>query len=211
MAGLALPYLWNDEQTEAKLAMAGGRVAGHDPAGGGDQLTASRTRTSARNATAWMVRSIPIGPKARNLSANGSRRWSALGISTVCRRARIRCPMWEIARRLQRRTGRARLSRCQLRALPSARRDRVQQRARPALGAGRSQSDRHHEAPGRRRTRGGRACFTNRARRARRIRSCYTAWRAPSPGVAMPELGKSSVDADGVKVIRKWIAAMPRQ
>jgi hypothetical protein len=28
------------------------------------------------------------------------------------------------------------------------------------------------------------------------------------PGVAMPELGKSSIDKDGVAVVRRWIAEM---
>jgi hypothetical protein len=31
------------------------------------------------------------------------------------------------------------------------------------------------------------------------------------PGVMMPELGRSVVHAEGVKLIRDWIAAMPAQ
>ena len=30
------------------------------------------------------------------------------------------------------------------------------------------------------------------------------------PGIAMPELGKASVDNEGVAVVRRWIAEMPR-
>ena len=30
------------------------------------------------------------------------------------------------------------------------------------------------------------------------------------PGIAMPELGKASVDKDGVAVVRRWIAEMQR-
>jgi hypothetical protein len=30
-------------------------------------------------------------------------------------------------------------------------------------------------------------------------------------GVAMPELGKATVDRDGLATVRKWIAGMPRK
>ncbi|WP_234026980.1 SO2930 family diheme c-type cytochrome [Erythrobacter sp. HKB08] len=34
---------------------------------------------------------------------------------------------------------------------------------------------------------------------------------SPEPGVAMPELGKSTIDHDGVEIVRRWIAGMPAQ
>ena len=47
---LALPYLWNDEQTDAQLAVVGARIDLTTPAG---QAISYRvpTRTSARNVT----------------------------------------------------------------------------------------------------------------------------------------------------------------
>ncbi len=34
--------------------------------------------------------------------------------------------------------------------------------------------------------------------------------RSSEPGVAMPELGKATVDREGLEAVRRWIAAMPR-
>lgn len=35
--------------------------------------------------------------------------------------------------------------------------------------------------------------------------------RSTEPGIAMPELGRATVHAEGVKLLEEWIAAMPRQ
>ena len=31
------------------------------------------------------------------------------------------------------------------------------------------------------------------------------------PGVAMPELGKSTIDEEGAEAVRKWIESLPRE
>ena len=58
----ALPYLWNAEQTEAKLAIAGAKVPVTTPAG--EAITYRvPTRTSARNATGCRAQSSRSGPR----------------------------------------------------------------------------------------------------------------------------------------------------
>jgi uncharacterized repeat protein (TIGR03806 family) len=64
---LALPYKWNDEQTEAKLVLAGARVDLTTPSGE-DISYRVPNKNECKSCHGLNGEVIPIGPKARNLS-----------------------------------------------------------------------------------------------------------------------------------------------
>ena len=133
---LALPYLWNEEQTDAQLAIAGARLDVTTPQGEAISYRVPN-KNQCKECHGLDDAVVPIGPKARNLSGEWLARWS-LRASRYGAAGRRHAAAVGGARQAQSDIRRARLSRRQLRALPPARRDRVEQRARPALGAGRS-------------------------------------------------------------------------
>ncbi|WP_233997326.1 hypothetical protein [Porphyrobacter sp. HT-58-2] len=65
---VALPYRWNAEQTEATLALAGGRIDLVTPAGEAMSY-AIPNKNQCKTCHSKDGEVIPIGPKARNLSA----------------------------------------------------------------------------------------------------------------------------------------------
>ena len=158
----------------------------------------------------------PLGPKARNLNKdydygdaveNQLTRWTEVGYLTgaPAPAAAPTSPALRRSRGRHCRGARARLPRRQLRPLP--------QPERPGA----------HLGPLPRHPRGGRrratASASHRSRRGRApaaaastsspasptARSSSTAWSRPTPGVAMPELGRQTVHAEAVSVIREWI------
>ncbi len=91
---LALPYQWNAAQTEARLVLAGGRVPVTTPAGVAISY-AIPNKNQCKECHALSGAVTPIGPKARNLSAS----WLAAlhrakRLATVPAVAR-RVPLWE--------------------------------------------------------------------------------------------------------------------
>ncbi|MDP4605124.1 MAG: hypothetical protein NWS68_03095, partial [Erythrobacter sp.] len=66
---VALPYRWNAEQTEATLALAGGRIDLTTPAGEAISY-AIPNKNQCKTCHGKDGAVIPIGPKARNLSAD---------------------------------------------------------------------------------------------------------------------------------------------
>lgn len=71
---VALPYRWNAEQTEATLALAGGRVNLTTP--GGEAISyAIPNKNQCKSCHSKDGAVIPIGPKARNLSAQWLGAW----------------------------------------------------------------------------------------------------------------------------------------
>lgn len=201
---VALPYLWNTAQTEARLALAGARVPVTTPAG---ERIAYRVPNANQckecHGLAGAV--VPIGPKARNLSRTWLMRMVAAGqLDRVPAGADV-LPLWE---------GRA--------SVPTARAARAYLDVncahchRPAAGASNSGLDLRWEQDGR-------AALGVMKRPVAAGRGAgqllfdivpgqpdasITAHRMASsePGVAMPELGKDTVDAEGVALVRRWIA-----
>jgi hypothetical protein len=64
---VALPYRWNAEQTEARLALAGGRVPLTTPSGQAISY-AMPNKNQCKECHALSGAVVPIGPKARNLA-----------------------------------------------------------------------------------------------------------------------------------------------
>ena len=96
---LALPYQWNAAQTEARLVLAGARVPVTTPAGKAISY-AIPNKNQCKECHALTGAVTPIGPKARNLSAS----WltalhRAKRLDTVPAVAR-RVPVWETRARV---------------------------------------------------------------------------------------------------------------
>ncbi|WP_417621133.1 SO2930 family diheme c-type cytochrome [Parasphingorhabdus sp.] len=71
---LALPYVWNDAQTEAKLKVAGARIAVTftDPSGSARSISYGvPNKNQCKECHALSGAVTPIGPKARNLTHGG--------------------------------------------------------------------------------------------------------------------------------------------
>lgn len=81
---LALPYVWNEEQTEAVLKVAGARIAVNftDPAGNDQSISyAVPNKNQCKECHGLSGAVTPIGPKARNLTGAGQlARFARLGL-----------------------------------------------------------------------------------------------------------------------------------
>ncbi len=203
---LALPYLWNDEQTEARLAVAGARVDLVTPRGEAiSYRVPNKNQCKECHGLAGEV--IPIGPKARNLShewlgemvargmldrvpdgADVLRLWEARGDASAADAARayldVNC---------------AHCHRPSATASNSGLDLRWEQRDPSAIGimkrpvaAGRGSGGLLFDVvPGK----------PEESILAHRMASA-------EPGVAMPELGKATVDPEGVEAVERWISGL---
>ena len=200
----ALPYRWNAEQTEATLALAGGRIEVATPNG---ETISYRipNRNQCKECHSLKGEVIPIGPKARNMAQT----WLAGMLAEVPARADS-LPHWDTraagpAEPLARAYLDVNCAHCHQpggMASNSGLDLRWEQADRQAIGifkrpvaAGRGAGG--HEfgiVPG----------APDQSILAYRLASA-------EPGVAMPELGKSTVDPDGVAVVRRWILEMKAQ
>ena len=95
---LALPYVWNEEQTEAKLKVAGARIAVTftDPAGRERAISyAVPNKNQCKECHALSGAVTPIGPKARNLTHDGQlARFADLGLIDREPKVDYRVPVW---------------------------------------------------------------------------------------------------------------------
>ena len=197
----ALPYRWNAAQTEATLALAGGRLEVTTPAGEAISYRIPN-KNQCKECHSLDGAVIPIGPKARNMAAG----WLAAMLPALPAKSgslphwntRAAGPAAPLARayldvncaHCHQPGGMASNSGLDLRweqANPQA----IGIFKRP-VAAGRGAGG--HEfgiVPGQ----------PDASILAHRLASA-------EPGVAMPELGKSTVDPDGVAVVRRWILEM---
>jgi uncharacterized repeat protein (TIGR03806 family) len=222
---VALPYVWNAEQTEAKL-MRGGELlpltllAADGSKAQVDYAVPDANQCAGCHGTDLKSKAIfPIGPKARHLnrdfaypggSANQLAHWQKIGYLTGVPAGELpKNPSWDDpAAPLDARarsyldincghchsqTGAARTSGMWLDATT---RDLLRLgRCKLPIAAGQGTGNRPWDvAPG-------------------EPDESILPYRMESvdPGVMMPELGRSIVHAEGVKLIRDWIAAMPAQ
>ncbi len=203
---LALPYLWNEEQTEARLAIAGARVDLTTPQGEAISYRVPN-KNQCKECHGLDGAVTPIGPKARNLS----REWlagmvAAAHLDTMPKDADL-LPVWEergkadvaTAARAYLDVNCAHCHRPGATASNSGLDLRWEQDSPDAIGirkrpvaAGRGAGGHLFDiVPGSPDT------------------SILTYRMASSePGVAMPELGKSTVDEDGLDIVRRWIVGM---
>ena len=201
---VALPYLWNAEQTEAKLALAGARVPVVTAAG---QTISYRVpnKNQCKDCHGLAGAVVPIGPKARNLSHQWLTAFVSAGHLDRMPVGADVFPLWEDRSR----TSAAKAARAYL-DVNCAHCHRPQASAsNSGLDLRWEQSDRALLGVMKRPVAAGRGAGQllfdvvpgkpDESIMAHRMAST-------EPGVAMPELGKDTVDTDGLALIRRWIA-----
>lgn len=203
---VALPYLWNEEQTEARLAVAGARMDVVTPRGEAiSYRVPNKNQCKECHSLAGEV--IPIGPKARNLSHDWLGEMVARDMLDRVPEGAGVMPVWEArADASAVDAARAYLDvNCAHCHQPSATASnsgldlRWEQRDPAAIGimkrpvaAGRGSGGLLFDiVPG-------------------QPEASILVHRMASvePGVAMPELGKATVDPEGVEAVERWIARL---
>ncbi|MGN3973758.1 SO2930 family diheme c-type cytochrome [Tsuneonella sp. SYSU-LHT278] len=203
---VALPYLWNAEQTEATLAIAGARVPLTTP-GGEDIEYRVPNKNQCKECHGLQGAVVPIGPKAANLSEEWLAAFRGAGHMDAVPKVAARMPLWEerssapveaAARgyldvncaHCHRPGGSASNSGLDLR-WQQADPGKLGVMKRP-VAAGRGAGDFLFDiVPGE----PGRSILVHRM-------------GSLEGGVAMPELGKATIDHDGLDVVKRWIAGL---
>jgi uncharacterized repeat protein (TIGR03806 family) len=203
---VALPYKWNDAQTEARLVLAGARVPVTTPAGEAiSYAIPNKNQCKECHGLAGAV--VPIGPKVRNLSPEWLAAQARAGRLDAVPAVAARVPMWE---------DRAHAS------VAAVARGYLDANCghchNPAGSASNSGLDLRWEqvdpiklglmkrpvAAGR-----GSGDFEFDVKPGDPDHSILTYRMASTEGgVAMPELGKATVDRDGLAAVRAWVAAL---
>ncbi|MFO6445627.1 SO2930 family diheme c-type cytochrome [Erythrobacter sp. NE805] len=204
---VALPYRWNAEQTDATLALAGGRVDLTTPAGEAISY-AIPNKNQCKTCHSRDGQVIPIGPKARNLSVKWLAEMVKQGALDRVPQGAGTLPVWS-ARKASDPAGP--LARAYLDA-------NCAHCHQPGGGASNSgldlrweQADPHAIGIMKRPVAAGRGAGGNDFSIVPgHPEQSILLYRMDSaePGIAMPELGKSSIDREGVAVVRRWIAEM---
>ena len=91
---VALPYVWNAEQSEARLALAGKRIELTTPAGQAISY-AVPNKNQCKDCHSQDGATIPIGPKAYNLSAQWLGAFARAGKLDKVPTVAHRVPLWE--------------------------------------------------------------------------------------------------------------------
>lgn len=205
---VALPYQWNREQTEARLALAGARLELKTPQGQAISY-AIPNKNQCKECHQQQDAVVPIGPKARNLSAEWLTSFYKAGKLDAVPQVSARVPLWE--------------DRAKLAAGPVARGwldSNCAHCHNPAGSASNSgldlrweQSDPIALGINKRPVAAGRGSggFEFDVVPGHPDKSIMV-YRMGSleGGISMPEVGRASVDPDGMVAVTKWIEEMKR-
>ena len=200
---LALPYVWNEEQTEARLAIAGARVPVTTPEGEKISYRVPN-KNQCKECHGLDGAVVPIGPKARNLS----RAWLETNIGAVPQDADT-LPVWEDrAQAGTNAVARAFLDvNCAHCHRPGA------TASNSGLDLRWEQDDPHAIGVMKRPVAAGRGAggllfdvVPGKPQESILLHRMLS----NEPGVAMPELGKATVDREGADAVRRWIEEMPQ-
>jgi len=202
---LALPYRWNKEQNEARLALAGGRVPISMPSG--EEISyriPNKNQCKACHSVDEEV--IPIGPKARNLSTKWLSSMRDKGWLDTVPEGADTLPLWSNTSAMTNARARAYLdvncAHCH----------------RPGGGASNSGLDLSWEQqdafaigikkPPVAAGRGAGGLLVSIEPGKPEMSILVHRMNSNEPGVAMPELGRSTIDNEAVALMREWIAQM---
>ena len=204
---VALPYRWNAEQTDAMLALAGGRINLTTPAGEAISY-AIPNKNQCKTCHGKDGTVTPIGPKARNLSVQWMGEMLEAGKLDHIPPGGATMPVW---------AGYTATSPAEpfARAYLDVNCAHCHQ---PGGGASNSgldlrweQHDPQRFGIGKRPVAAGRGAgdfdFSILPGHPDKSILVYR-MESAEPGIAMPELGKASVDHKGIAVVRRWIAEM---
>lgn len=199
---VALPYVWNEEQTEAKLALAGARRDVTTP-WGEDISYRVPNKNQCKECHGVNGAVTPIGPKARNLSAA----WLQDFLGSVPEGADT-MPRWE-----DRASAPAATS---ARAYLDVNCAHCHRAGATASNSGldlRWEVDEAHALGVSKRPvaagRGSGGLMFDIVPGDPEASILHYRMASAEPGVAMPELGKATVDEEGVALIERWIKGMP--
>ena len=201
---VALPYVWNEAQTEATLALAGKRTTATTP--WGEQISYRvPNKNQCKECHGLEGAVTPIGPKVRNLSAA----WLDAFLGTVPEGADT-MPRWEehadadvdAAARAYLDVNCAHCHRPGSTASNSGLDLRWETQDRHALGI-----NKRPVAAGR----GSGGLMFDIVPGDPEASILVYRMKNDEPGVAMPELGKATIDEDGVALVARWIEGMPSQ
>lgn len=203
---IALPYLWNAEQTDAQLAVAGARVDLTTPRGERISYRVPN-KNQCKECHGLNGEVVPIGPKARNLSGEWLAAMVEAGHLDTMPQGADQLPVWEnradatlqAAARAYLDVNCAHCHRPGATASNSGLDLRWEQHDPMAIGimkrpvaAGRGAGENLFDiVPG----------HPDELILLQRMMS-------NDPGVAMPEMGKSTTDVEGVETVRRWIETM---
>ena len=199
---VALPYVWNEEQTEARLAIAGARVPVVTPAGEAISYRVPN-KNQCKECHGLDDAVVPIGPKARNLSSD----WLKANLAEVPQGADSLVVWEERGTASVAGVARAYLDvNCAHCHRPGA------TASNSGLDLRWEQDDPHALGLMKRPVAAGRGAGgllfdvvpgqPDQSILLHRMLS-------NEPGVAMPELGKSTIDREGAEAVRAWIEQMP--
>ena len=203
---LALPYRWDDEQRDARLAVAGARVDLTTPRGEAISYRVPN-KNQCKECHGLNGAVIPIGPKARNMSTEWLANMVEAGHLDELPHGSDRLPVWE-----QRAShDSAEVARAYLDV-------NCAHCHRPMAGASNSGLDLRWEQDDpkalgilKRPVAAGRGAGSNlfdivpgKPEESIMLHRMLS----DEPGVAMPELGKATIDQEGAEAVRKWIVDM---
>jgi uncharacterized repeat protein (TIGR03806 family) len=203
---VALPYQWNREQTEARLALAGARLELTTPQGQAISY-AIPNKNQCKECHQQQDAVVPIGPKARNLSTAWLTSFHKAGKLDAVPQVSSRLPLWE--------------DRAKLAAAPVARGwldSNCAHCHNPAGSASNSgldlrweQSDPIALGINKRPVAAGRGSggleFDVLPGHPEQSIMIYRMGSLEG-GISMPEVGRSSIDPDGQAAVTRWIREM---
>lgn len=208
---VALPYRWNADQTEATLALAGGRVDLVTPAGEAISYRIPN-KNQCKECHSLNGQVIPIGPKARNMAQEWLAEMVAAGMLDDIPGNADSLPQWHTRRDAEAPAGP--LARAYLDVNCAHCHQPGGMASNSGLDLRWEQDDAQAIGIFKRPVAAGRGAGGHQFGIVPGDPdSSILAYRLASaePGVAMPELGKSSVDEDGVAIVRRWITEMESQ
>jgi uncharacterized repeat protein (TIGR03806 family) len=194
---VALPYQWNPQQTDAQLVLAGARLDARTPAGEAISY-AIPNKNQCKECHALGGEVTPIGPKARNLSALWLADFAKAGKLDHAPKIARRVPLWEDRAKVPV----ADAAHCHNPAGAAS---------NSGLYLGWDVTDRTMLGIGKRPVAAGRgsggldfAIVPGQPEHS----ILYYRMASLEGGVSMPELGRASLDRDGLSVVHAWIRGL---
>lgn len=203
---IAASYKWDDDQREARLAAGGARVALTTPAGEAISYRIPN-RNQCKECHALGAALSPIGPKGRNLDAGWLAAQAKAGRLDAAPKVVHPMPLWENRAKL----APAVAARAYLEANCAFCHQEGGAASNSGLWLGWDEADPVRLGIGKRPVAAGNASggFLFDVAAGDPDHSIMVHRMASTePGVAMPEIGRSSVDREGLAVIRGWISTL---
>lgn len=203
---VALPYQWNADQTDARLVLAGARLDATTPAGEAISY-AIPNKNQCKDCHALGGEVVPLGPKARNLSAAWLADFARAGRLDKVPQVARRVPLWEDRAKVPV----ADAARGYLDANCAHCHNPQGAASNSGLFLGWEVTDRTMLGIGKRPVAAGRGSggldFDVVPGRPE-ASILYHRMASLEGGVSMPELGRASLDRDGLAIVHAWIRGL---